>query len=115
MRFDTKLEYETSDGYVCKYIAEHPFRTPHSHIFVVANHGGVYFADDQGYCANYGATFQIREKKKKIVRWLNIFPAGYQHASTKEEADKKAYESYRGYSSKRIACVKVEFEEGEGL
>lgn len=48
--------------------------------------------------------------KRKFVRWVNM----YEHKSwcyshiTKETADHEA-------ASQRIACVRVEFEEGEGL
>lgn len=46
------------------------------------------------------------EVKPKHVRWVNYYP-GCHHPS-RESADRNA-------GSARIACIRVEFEEGEGL
>lgn len=46
---------------------------------------------------------------EKIERWVNIYSREYGHA-TKEEADACA-----GNAKDRIACIPIEFTEGEGL
>lgn len=49
------------------------------------------------------------EVKEKIVKWVNVYP---KHMSgtynSKEEASKESM-------AFRIACIRIEFEEGEGL
>lgn len=54
--------------------------------------------------------YDLVNVKTKNVAWLNIYSdhgGSFRYAS-KEEADKHA-------SNTRIACVKIEYEEGEGL
>jgi len=52
---------------------------------------------------------QIENVTERDECWVNIYPAGTPAAhSTRELADK-----YAGHD--RIACVRVEYEEGEGL
>lgn len=47
--------------------------------------------------------------KETITRWVNFYPTRYPwDYNTKDEADKNA-------APNRIACIKVEFKEGEGL
>jgi hypothetical protein len=49
------------------------------------------------------------EVKEKQGFWVNFYPNGYSNAhETKEKADELA-------SDNRIACIYLEFEEGEGL
>jgi hypothetical protein len=49
------------------------------------------------------------EVKEKIVRWVNVYDDNQWIAhDTKEEADVISDDN-------RIACIKIEFEEGEGL
>ena len=52
----------------------------------------------------------VRKAPVRHKRWVNIYhtPSGYAPYLTREEADKKA-------APTRIACIKIEFEEGEGL
>lgn len=64
------------------------------------------------YLMTAASHLKWRIKPEKIVQWFNIYSVndsfdayGY---STKELADKNA----NGY---RIACIRVEFEKGEGL
>lgn len=53
----------------------------------------------------------IRKKPEKVVRWLNIYASG--DGATFLYYDRESAD--RGASKHRIACVKVEFEPGEGL
>lgn len=50
----------------------------------------------------YGTLVNVPEKH---VRWVNIYPSAQE---TREGADAQAH-------TDRIACIRVEFEEGEGL
>lgn len=47
--------------------------------------------------------------KPKRALWLNVYPTNNTHAhDSREEADRQS-------GHRRIACLKIEFEEGEGL
>lgn len=58
---------------------------------------------------SYLEAFDLVEVKLKRVLWLNVYPKDEVHAhESREDAD--------GCSgNRRIACLKIEFEEGEGL
>lgn len=63
---------------------------------------------------NNNSKWDLINIPEKHTRWINIFPTGHnsENYKTKEEADR----IYNGVNiSKRIACIKIEFEEGEGL
>lgn len=45
---------------------------------------------------------------EKHVRWVNFFPRDAEVYDSREEADEDA-------TAERIACVRVEFKDGEGL
>jgi hypothetical protein len=62
------------------------------------------YAPFDNYCSN----FDLVEVKTKHVRWLNCYEDA--QAATREEADRLVSKFAR-----RIACIRVEFEEGEGL
>ena len=50
-----------------------------------------------------------RVKPQKLKRWVNVYPNDDISAyETREEADRAA-------DHRRIACVEIEFEEGDGL
>ena len=49
--------------------------------------------------------FEIINVPQRHVRWVNVYPTTH---VTREEADERALPS-------RIACIRIEFEEGEGL
>jgi hypothetical protein len=56
-----------------------------------------------------GSELDLIEVKEKQGFWVNFYPNGYSNAhETKEKADELA-------SDNRIACIYLEFEEGEGL
>lgn len=69
--------------------------------------------NEQGDEYNYSKTRWALDHTRKPVkqkRWINIYPSCNSSSpySTKEEADKWA-------TGDRIACVEVEFVEGQGL
>ena len=115
MRFDTKLEYETLSGHPCQYIAELPTHQTHTHLFCINGADRVYYVDDDGRVYGFGKSFSIREKKKKIVQLANVYrdSSGWMHMGTLY--DSKFDCDFYGDLKSRIACVKIEFEEGEGL
>lgn len=52
--------------------------------------------------------FEWRIKPEKQKLWINIYPSGgVQTYTSKENADK--------YCGRRIACIEIEYEIGEGL
>lgn len=59
-----------------------------------------------------GALFLLALEPKKMKKWVNIYSYGSSRTSaiwdSKEQAD-------RCSSSNRIACIPIEFTEGEGL
>ena len=58
----------------------------------------------------YPSTVDKSVFKRPLVRhkkWINIYPIDLRH-DTKEDANKAA-------CPRRIACIPIEFEEGEGL
>lgn len=63
--------------------------------------------NEGGFC---GSEQRLTMAPKKQAFWVNVYPSafGADRYKTKEEAD-------RGAGYQRIACVRVEFEEGEGL
>ena len=60
-----------------------------------------------GHCRKF-TNMDLIEVKPKHVRWVNLYSVGI---LTREDADSHAL----GSPHKRIACIRVEFEEGEGL
>ena len=71
-------------------------------------------ADGFYYCPDDPSDYDLIEAKPRHVWWMNIYRCSDDvfvfepGASTQEEAHEQA-------SSDRIACIRVEFEEGEGL
>lgn len=63
---------------------------------------------------NFDLYLEYRIKPEKKVRWINVYESENGHGtwvsiwSSKELADQKAALS-------RVACIRVEYEEGEGL
>jgi hypothetical protein len=56
----------------------------------------------------FDLSFEWRVKPEKIVRWVNLYTDHVCLYFTKDEAD-------AGANRHRIACIRIEFEEGEGL
>ena len=104
--FSTDKKYVDQHGVDYLYIGFHPARTTHPFVFTRHRQTGVFFLNDAGQTEYTDWT--IREVKPKITRWVNIYkayPLGY---PSKEAADKAGV-------AHRMACIKLEFEEGEGL
>lgn len=61
------------------------------------------------YRINFESDIDLIEIKPKIKGWLNVYEINDAYFyTTRKEADKKAVPG-------RIACIQIEFEEGEGL
>ena len=104
--FSTDKKYVDQHGVDYLYIGFHPTRTSSPFVFTRQDDIGVFVSDEKGNILGSDKK-TLREVKPKITRWINIYQnfVGYE---TKEKADGAA-------GSRRIACVKVEFEKGEGL
>ena len=66
------------------------------------------YTKEGSHLSNYESESDLIEVKEKQVGWINIYNDGGVLHKTKEEADIKG-------AGSRIACIKIEFEEGEGL
>lgn len=68
------------------------------------------WAIDGAFCGTSPIrTLDLVEVKPKRVMWFNVYHGGEVHAhDSREDAD-------GGSGDNRIACLKIEFEEGEGL
>ena len=62
----------------------------------------------ESYTSPFLRIYNAPAPKRKFVRWMNVYEARGQTHHSREAADACAM-------SDRIACVRVEFEEGEGL
>lgn len=65
-----------------------------------------WFSD--GQCTSNWSRHNLRDKPRKIKGWVNVYRNRCYEYPTKELADADA-------SLKRIACVPIEYTEGEGL
>lgn len=115
--FNVDKKYVDQSGDEYCYIGRHPVRPKSPFVFSRVDGLDVWFTDENGVmCLNPHRT--LREVKPKVVRWFNV----YKHAqavsaysgggclfASKEEADTAAR------TATRIACIRIEFEEGEGL
>lgn len=104
--FSTDKKYVDQHGVDYLYIGFHPARTTHSFVFTRQDGVGVFFTNEKGNIL-WSNNKTLREIKPKITRWVNMY-RGYSGYQTKTEADDAAVHD-------RIACVQIEFEEGEGL
>ncbi len=64
--------------------------------------------EDGSYETKGSSPMDLVEVMPKHVQWVNVYSFGVVACDTREEADK-------GSSSGRIACLRIEFTEGEGL
>ena len=76
-----------------------------------------FFSEERGaWLTDPNPSFHLsrkwRVKPEKVVRWVNVYPGVQVWLegvwNTKEDADRNSI-------SNRIACIRIEFEEGEGL
>jgi hypothetical protein len=71
-------------------------------------------SDDTFFYYRSTAGYQFRVKPERISAWLNIYHRKAWIYATKEAAD-DASRVDRQYGEGRIACIPVEFNEGDGL
>jgi len=69
----------------------------------------VFSYHSNGRYYTYASNSDLVNIPEKHVRWVNVFHCGGYLCATKEIADSLDVEK------SRIACVRIEFEEGEGL
>lgn len=62
-----------------------------------------------GSSGNPDKTFDLENVPEKIVRWINL----YQNRHTTDYKTKELEDIQA--AKDRIACIRIEFEEGEGL
>lgn len=96
------------NGAPAKFGAHNPDATEFCRVVVWDSGGSAWAVSDQG-SSKHGGVFVIMAPKKHTY-WMNAYPLsfGSDRYETKDQAD-------RGAGRTRIACVRVEFEEGEGL
>lgn len=81
---------------------------------VAVDHGDyetVIWTSDDGYANEFRIVTNVPQKHVRWVNWYGVDPCGVAHRS-REAADEAAK---KATGSTRIACIRVEFEEGEGL
>ena len=65
--------------------------------------------ENGGWCLKRGHQYDLVDVPVKHIRWVNVYDIKNPRSHpTKEKADKYA-------GTNRIACIKIEYEEGEGL
>ena len=64
---------------------------------------------DGKYISNDQCSADLIEVKPKHVRWVNV----YSHGDWSDYEDRESADRFA--TSTRIACIRIEFEEGEGL
>jgi hypothetical protein len=65
-------------------------------------------------CCPALSNLDLVEVKSKHVRWINLYnPIGFHH--TRESADEAGQSRDSSLAGRRIACLRIEFEEGDGL
>ena len=116
-KFDPTKPVQTRDGRKARIIATDA-SDPHFPIVALLTQkaggerperytfaGRYYFGDDI-----LRPTDLVNVPPEKYVRWLNLYarPGLFTNHISREEADKHARPD-------RIACIRIEFEEGEGL
>lgn len=99
------------DGTPAKFIAHAPQLTGGSVLFSID--GGLYNVKEDGRSSpsvDYRTDLFMAPVKEK--RWLNIYHDGVCHVhDTRRPADIGAKDSSR----RRIACIEIEYTEGQGL
>lgn len=108
--FSTDKKYADQHGFCYLYIGIHPARTTHPFVFTRQDGVGIFFVDEEGNII-WSDKRTLHEVKPKITRWMNVYRsvAGISFWPVGQRVVSK------GASNKCIACIKVEFEEGEGL
>lgn len=113
--FSVGKKYADQSGDEYCYIGRHPIRSKSPFVFSRLDGLDVWFTDENGVmCLNPHRT--IREVKPKITRWMNV----YKNTLSEQLWSGSLFESREeaetvSSTNLRVARIKVEFEEGEGL
>ena len=113
--FSTDKKYVDQHGVEYLYIGFHPARTSDPFVFTRQDGVGVFFSDEKGNIL-WSDNRTLHEVKPKITRWMNVYQNGtsqilWSGSLFEEKSEAETVSS----TNKRIARIKVEFEEGEGL
>lgn len=110
---DPAKTYRTRDGREVRiYAVDGPKGSPtqvHGAVKEDAEWRLIAWFNDGAYSVSENPNDLI-EVRPKQVRWVNIYPDGW--LSESYDSQEKAR---RHSSLSRVACIRVEFEEGEGL
>lgn len=107
-------------GDTVKFIAHVPEATLESRVLTVNDDGVINCNYENGKCIHdWESEEDLFMASKKIRGWINIYKddelgeceSRYWFNKDKEQADRRASRSI----TNRIACIEVEFEEGQGL
>ena len=114
--FSVDKKYVDQQGNVFVYIGVHPNIPQYKYLFSRESYYTMSCFSELGVSPDL--SHRIREVKPKITRWVNLFgdiilSGRYDSFISKENADLYHKQVTKGES--RIACIKIEFEEGEGL
>lgn len=88
--------------------AHNPNASDFNRVVLWDSYGNAWAASEKGF--GVGGSQLVTMAPKKHAFWVNVYPLsfGSDRYETKDQAD-------RGAGRTRIACVRVEFTEGEGL
>lgn len=113
--FSVDKKYADQHGVDYLYIGFHPARTTHPFVFTRQDGVGVFFVDEEGNIM-WSDNKTLREVKPKITRWVNVYKSVFTQQLWTGDLFESREEAERvGSTNLRVARIKVEFEEGEGL
>lgn len=113
--FSVDKKYVDQHGVDYLYIGFHPSRTTHPFVFTRKDDIGVFVSDEKGNIL-WSTNKTLREVKPKITLWVSVYKDPWNGKfclGTLTQSREKALK--RGIANQAVACLKVEFEEGEGL
>lgn len=110
--FSLKLAQEghpiqTRDGREAQFIAYIPMAINYDRVIYLCG-GRIKTSDEDGHFYSEEDDLDLFMAPVKQEQWLNVYSTDGYHYPTKEEADRNARPS-------RIACIRIEYTEGEGL
>jgi len=98
------------EGKPARFLLHIPEADGDSRVVVLLDSGVVGTTTECGRRVQSAINPVLTMAPKKQAYWINVYPLafGAERFETKDQAD-------RGCGPNRIACVRVEFEEGDGL
>lgn len=113
MTFDPTKPVKTRDGHKARIVSDKAENHPYKYIAIITqDHGREYaatFSSEGNYDTLVGECGQdLINVPEKREMWVNVYADDVTSYDTKREADEIA-------SPSRIACVRVNYEVGEGL